>query len=106
MGENQKSVDGIIEKLALITDAVQTLYPNGKSAIVFELEYDDFKSMQRNFRDIDRQHKQFKIDISGVEIIFILEEEFKIPEPTPEPVKKGFWGRLFSNVSSKSSVKN
>jgi hypothetical protein len=62
--------------------------------------------MQRNFREIDNQHKKFKIDISGVEVIFILEGEFNIVEPTPEPKKKSFWGRLLSNVSSKSSVKN
>jgi hypothetical protein len=106
MAENQKSVDGIIEKLALITDATQTLFPTGKSAIVFELGYDDFKKMQRNFREIDNQHKKFKIDISGVEVIFILEGEFNIVEPTTEPKKKSFWGRLLSNVSGKSSVKN
>ena len=42
MGKNQKSVDGVIEKLALITDGIQTLFPNGKSFIVFELNYEDF----------------------------------------------------------------
>jgi hypothetical protein len=108
MGENKKSIDGIIEKLALITDAAQTLFPTGKSAIVFELGYNDFKKMQRNFREVDSQYKKFKIDISGVEVIFILEGEFNIPEPTPEPEpkKKSFWSRLLSNVSRKSSVKN
>jgi hypothetical protein len=107
MGETQKSIDGIIEKLALITDATQSLFPEGKSAIVFELEYNDFKKMQKNFRDVDRLHKQFKIDISGVEVIFILEEEYKVPEPVVElPKKNGFWGRMLSRVSGKSSVKN
>ena len=42
MGKNQKSVDGVIEKLALITDGIQTLFPNGKSFIVFELNYYQF----------------------------------------------------------------
>jgi len=107
MGETQKSIDGIIEKLALITDATQSLFPEGKSAIVFELEYNDFKKMQKNFRDVDRLHKQFKIDISGVEVIFILEEEYKTPEPVVElPNKNGFWGRMLSRISGKSSVKN
>ena len=73
METNYKSVDGIIEKLALISDAVETLFPDGKSAVVFQLNQDDFKKVQNNFRDIDRNHNQFKIDISGVEFIFLEE---------------------------------
>ena len=36
MDENKKSIDGIIEKLALITDSTQALFPEGKSALIFE----------------------------------------------------------------------
>ena len=74
MAENQKSIDGIIEKLALIADATDSLFPEGRKAVVFELKRIDFKKVQNNFRDIDRLHKQFKIDISGVEFIFLLDE--------------------------------
>lgn len=74
MGQNQKSIDGLIEKLALIADATDNLFPNGRKAVVFELKYEDFKSVQSNFREIDREHKQFKIDISGIEFIFLLDE--------------------------------
>lgn len=74
MGENQKSIDGIIEKLALIADATDSLFPEGRKAVVFELKKSDFKKVQNNFRDIDRLHKQFKIDISGMEFIFLLDE--------------------------------
>ena len=73
MEENYKSVDGIIEKLALISDAVDSLFPDGKSAVVFQLKNDDFKKVQNNFREVDKNHKQFKIDISGVEFIFLEE---------------------------------
>lgn len=73
MEENYKSVDGVIEKLALISDAVDSLFPDGKSAVVFQLNNDDFKKVQGNFREIDKNHKQFKIDISGVEFIFLEE---------------------------------
>ena len=73
MEENYKSIDGVIEKLALISDAVESLFPEGKSAVVFKLDDDDFKKVQNNFREIDRGHKMFKIDISGVEFIFLLE---------------------------------
>lgn len=74
MAENQTSIDGIIEKLALLTDAVDNLFPNGKKVIVFELKEEDFKKVQQNFRQIDKDHKQFKIDISGIEFIFLLDE--------------------------------
>jgi len=74
MAENQTSIDGIIEKLAIVSDAVDDLFPNGKKAVVFELKEDDFKKVQNNFREIDRTHKQFKIDISGTEFIFLLDE--------------------------------
>ena len=73
MEENYKSVDGVIEKLAIISEAVETLFPEGKSAVVFQLNNEDFKRVQSNFREIDRSHKKFKIDISGVEFIFLEE---------------------------------
>jgi len=74
MAENQTSIDGIIEKLAIVSDAVDDLFPSGRKAVVFELKEDDFKKVQNNFREIDRTHKQFKIDISGTEFIFLLDE--------------------------------
>jgi hypothetical protein len=80
MEENYKSIDGIIEKLALVSDAVDSLFPEGKSAVVFQLKNEDFKKVQNNFREIDRNHKQFKIDISGVEFIFL--EETSLTDET------------------------
>ena len=74
MGENQKSIDGIIEKLALVADGLQTLFPDGTMAIAMELKYDDYKKIQKNFRDVDRDFKQFKIDMSGVEFMFLLRD--------------------------------
>ena len=73
MEENYKSIDGVIEKLALISEAVESLFPEGKSAVVFQLNKDDLNKIQNNFREIDKNHKQFKIDISGVEFIFLEE---------------------------------
>ena len=73
MAEDQKSIDGIIEKLALISDASSQLFPEGRIATVFELKEPDFKRVQNNFREVDRNHKQFKIDISGIEFIFLLD---------------------------------
>jgi len=74
MAENQKSIDGIIEKLAIIAEASDELFPDGRKAMVFELKLKDFKKVQNNFRQVDQSHKQFKIDISGIEFIFLLDE--------------------------------
>ena len=74
MDENQKSIDGIIEKLALVADGLQTLFPESVMAIAMELKYDDYKKVQKNFRDVDRDFKQFKIDMSGVEFMFLLKD--------------------------------
>jgi hypothetical protein len=74
MGENQKSIDGIIEKLALVADGLQTLFPDSTMAVAMELKYDDYKKVQKNFRDVDREFKQFKIDMSGVEFMFLLKD--------------------------------
>jgi len=73
MEENNKSIDGIVEKLAMIVEATETLFPDGKMAVLFALNETDFKRVQENFREVDRGHKQFKIDISGTEFIFLQE---------------------------------
>jgi hypothetical protein len=74
MEENQKSIDGIIERLALIADGLEELFPEGTIAVALELKNDEFKKVQKNFRTIDHSHKQFKIDLSGVEFMFLLNE--------------------------------
>jgi hypothetical protein len=73
MATNKKSNDGILEKLAVIADQAQSLY-KGKATIVFELEKEEYSKTISMFRDIDKNHKQFKIDISGTDLIFILDE--------------------------------
>lgn len=93
MEEGKKSVDGILENLALITDGLQTLFEDGKMICVYELNEGDFKKVQNNFRKIDNQHKKFSIDISGVQHVFIHEEianqkyDDVVEEPKVEPKK-------------------
>jgi hypothetical protein len=65
---------GEIEKLALIAESVQTLF-SGKGTIIFELPKGEYNSVISHFREIDRKHKQFSIDISGTEFHFILNED-------------------------------
>lgn len=76
MEENQNNTLGTIEKLALIAESVQTLY-SGKGTIIFELPKGEYTSTINHFREVDRHHKQFSIDISGTEFHFILMEEPK-----------------------------
>lgn len=77
MDENQKSDIGIMEKLALIADGLDNIFPDGNASILFTLNNKDFKTVQNNFRDVDRGFKQFKIDMSGVEMLFISDELLK-----------------------------
>lgn len=74
MAEDKKDDLGILEKLALIADSVQTLF-SGKGTIVFELPKGEYSSVINHFREIDRHHKQFTIEISGTDFHFILMEE-------------------------------
>ena len=110
MEEDKKSVDGVLENLALITDAMQTLFPEGKIICVFELSDDDFKKVQNNFRKIDRGHKKFSIDMSGVEHVFIHEDsvDYSFEDPKKEePKKKLSPLKIFLSrfIGSRSSVK-
>jgi hypothetical protein len=74
MAENKNNTFGQIEKLALIAESVQTLF-SGKGTIIFELPKGEYASVINHFREIDRYHKQFSIDISGTEFHFILDEK-------------------------------
>jgi hypothetical protein len=74
MEENKNNTFGEIEKLALIAESVQTLF-SGKGTIIFELPKGEYNSVINHFREVDRHHKQFSIDISGTEFHFILDEQ-------------------------------
>lgn len=74
MEENKNNTLGTIEKLALIAESVQDLF-SGKGTIIFELPKGEYTSVIGYFREVDRHHKQFSMDISGTEFHFILMEE-------------------------------
>ena len=77
MEENKDNTLGTIEKLALIAESVQTLF-SGKGTIIFELPKGEYTSVINHFREVDRHHKQFSMDISGTEFHFILDEQDKL----------------------------
>ena len=104
----------LLENLALLTDGIQTLFPDGKVICVFELNDDDFKKVQGNFRKIDSGHKKFSIDMSGVEHVFIHEDvanqpidKFEETSKVEEQQKpKSMWKQFLSRFKSgRSSVK-
>ena len=88
MAENQESNPDVIENLALVTDAMQTIFPEGKMICVYELNEEDFKKVQNHFRKIDHQHKRFSIDISGLEHVFIHEGYSDLTDTTKEEEPK------------------
>jgi hypothetical protein len=71
MAENKNDTIGDLEKLALIAESCQTIF-SGKATIVFELPKGEYTSVINHFREVDRHHKQFSIDISGTEFHFVL----------------------------------
>jgi len=73
MEENIESIDGYLEKLALISEGIDALH-GGKKAIVFELNKDEFIKVRDSLKTIGEDKTEFKIDISGIEFIFLLSE--------------------------------
>jgi hypothetical protein len=73
MAEDKNIDFGTLEKLALIAESCQTIF-SGKGTIIFELPKGEYTSVINHFREIDRHHKQFTIDISGTQFHFILKE--------------------------------
>ncbi len=75
MDENQKNDLGYLEKLAILSDSFLDLFPEGTSLVVFELNEEDYRKMQKHFRSIDHHHEQFTVEISGVDFHFMLKKE-------------------------------
>lgn len=113
MGEDKVSVGGILEKLALITDGCQNLFPKGDIIMVFELDDEDFTKVQQNFRQIDHYHKKFTINMSDVQLVFIHKDYVSVKnlgevneEPKSEPKSLKMRIKKLFSKSGKSSIKN
>ena len=79
MAKNKEGVNRLIQNLAQISDDLSKIYPNSKSVVVFSLNETDFNNTKiqvNNFGDMS----QFKIDISGVEFIFLRDELLNVSE--------------------------
>ena len=84
MEKNTEVIYGLIERMALVSDAIDSLFVNGKKVIVIELNKFDFEQTKRQFKNVDTKLNQFKIDISGIEFIFILDELLNVSEDKTE----------------------
>lgn len=85
MAEDKNGFENILTNLALIVDGAQTLFPTSKSVLIYELNQNDFNIVKSNFRYLKIDDNEIKIDISGTEIIFILENSYKIEPEFEEP---------------------
>lgn len=73
MAEVKESFDGYLGKLALLSDALDELY-QGKKTVVFELNREEFVKMRNEVKNVQEDKDKFKIDISGIEFIYLLDE--------------------------------
>jgi hypothetical protein len=73
MATNKEGVNGLIQKLAILSDEISKVFPDSKSVVVFSLNEKDYhftRAQVNHFTD----SSQFKIDISGIEFIFFQDE--------------------------------
>lgn len=73
MAEGKKDF-GTLSDLAEIAEKLTNIH-DGTTAVIFELERDEYISVLKMFREVDRKAEKFKIDISGVEFIYILKKD-------------------------------
>jgi hypothetical protein len=100
MAENKEGINGLIGKFALLADELSILYPNSRAVVIFSLNNEDFNNTKLQLQDFS-QTEQFKIDISGIEFIFLKEtllnnvedNVLKIPD-LPTKRKGTFFGWL------------
>jgi hypothetical protein len=72
MAEIEES-DKYLTTLAQIAELSQGLYL-GKTTVIFELPEMEFHTMGTKFKELNKDAKSFKIDVSGTEFIYLLDE--------------------------------
>jgi DNA gyrase/topoisomerase IV subunit B len=73
MAENKEGFDEHLEKLALISEAIDEIHA-GKKAVVFQLKNEEFLKVRDSLSGVPTDKTEFKIDISGIEFIYLLDE--------------------------------
>jgi hypothetical protein len=74
MEKAKDNVNGLLTQFAMISESLGEVFPNGKSVVVFSLNEEDFNFTKAQVNNFDRNSTQFKVDISGIEFIFLKDE--------------------------------
>lgn len=101
MEKNQNDFNAVLGDLAGIVDNIQKTFPTSKSVIVYELGYQDFNYVKSNFQNVKVDQTEIKIEISNTEIVFILENTYKIQEKIEEPKiekKDNFFKKIMKKI--------
>jgi hypothetical protein len=69
MAEDKKEF-GVLSDLAEIADALLLIY-RGRATVILELDKDEFNATLNFYKGVDKNCDKFKIDISGVEFIYM-----------------------------------
>jgi hypothetical protein len=80
MDKTKEGVNGVIQKFAMLSEGLAEILPNAKSVVVFSLNKEDFNFIKTQVNDFGQNTTQFKIDISGVEFIFLQDELLNVSE--------------------------
>lgn len=102
MAKNKEVINGILEKLALVSEAVQDIFEDTKPTIIYELKDEDFKEIQDNFRDIDKKFNKFTIEISGVSFVIVNSDSVSEEQKEEKVEKKE---NLFSKIKKLFSIR-
>jgi hypothetical protein len=73
MAENQEGINEYLEKLALLAEGLDQMHI-GSKAIIFDMPKEEFIKTRDLVKNISEDKDKFKIDISGVEFIYLLNE--------------------------------
>jgi len=73
-------VNGLLTKFAILSTSLSEIYPNGKSVVVFSLNKEDFEFTKAQVSNFDKNNTQFKVEISGIEFIFLRDELLNVSE--------------------------
>ena len=74
---NSKKFYNLIKKKNLKVNAIQGIFYKKNFSLLDDFVKND-NSVISHFREVDRHHKQFSMDISGTEFHFILDEKDKL----------------------------
>lgn len=76
MAENKNGFEDILTNLAMVTEGIQAVLPGSKSVLLYEVNQNNFNMIRSNFKTLKYDETQIKIDMSGTEIVFILEGSY------------------------------